>query len=177
MKTAFIGHRKIFASKLYERLIFAIQREIESGCTFFTMGTHGEFDSLALSACKQLRRKFDIEIEVVLTSLHKLESKNKSDFVPYSDVKTVFYEIENAHFKQQITLSNRLMIDTCDTLICYVDEQEYRSGAKTAMRYAKKRGLKIINLYREEDNPLYGLTQEQIDRQLKILTQKSNIEK
>jgi len=176
MKTAFIGHRRIFAEDIYERLICTIQSEIENGSTCFTMGTHGEFDSLALSACKELRKKFEIEIEVVLTSLHILEKKNKQDFVPYSDVKTVFYEIENAHFKQQITLSNRLMMDTCDTLICYVNEKEKKSGAKTAMRYAKKQGLKIINLYREEDSPFYSMTKEQINHQLKILTEKSDIE-
>ena len=57
----------------------------------------------------------------------------------------------DAHYKQRITLSNRQMIDGCDTLICYVDEHVYRSGAKTAMCYAKKKGLKIINLFREKD--------------------------
>lgn len=39
------------------------------------------------------------------------------------------------------------MIDTCDTLICYVDTNRYISGAKIAMKYALKKGLNIINLY------------------------------
>ena len=47
------------------------------------------------------------------------------------------------------------MIDRCDTIICYVDEKKYKSGAKTAMNYAKKQGLKIINIYDEKDNPTY----------------------
>lgn len=93
----------------------------------------------------------DLEIEVVLTGLHAIDKNENYDYVPYSDVKTVMYEIEDAHFKQQITLSNRQMIDTCDTLICYVNEKKYRSGAKTALRYAAKRGLKIINLFDEKD--------------------------
>ena len=55
------------------------------------------------------------------------------------------------------------MIDDCDTLICYVNSSGYRSGAKTALRYTEKRGLKIVNLYRKEDRPFYGMTKEQID--------------
>lgn len=59
----------------------------------------------------------------------------------------VLYEIEEVHYKRRITLSNQKMIDECDTLICYVDESAYQSGAKTAMRYAQKKGLRIVNLY------------------------------
>lgn len=173
MKTAFIGHRQIFAKNLDERLLTAIEAEIQNGCKAFTMGTHGQFDSLALGACRKLRNTYnEIEIEVVLTSLHTIEKNNEWDIVPYSDVKTIMYEIEDAHFKQQITLSNRQMIDTCDTLICYVDERAYRSGAKTAMRYAKRKGLKIINLWREEDKPFYGMTEEEINAYINDLFSK-----
>ena len=52
------------------------------------------------------------------------------------------------------------MIDTCDALICYVDEKAYRSGAKTAMRYAKRKGLRIINLYDEKDKLFYATDEE-----------------
>ena len=164
MRTAFIGHRKVFAKGIEERLTAAIQTEIENGCMAFTMGTHGEFDRLALTACRKLRRVYkELEIEVVITSLNAIKKDSKLIAAPYADVKTVMFNIEDAHYKQRITLSNRQMIDGCDTLICYVDEHAYRSGAKTAMRYAKKKGLKIINLYRDEDQPFYGITKEEIE--------------
>ena len=165
MRTTFIGHRKIFAKDIEARLLSAIQTEIERGCTAFTMGMHGEFDRLALSACRSLRRAHkELEIEVVITSLNAIKKDSEFAAAPYADIKTVMFDIENAHYKQRITLSNRQMIDGCDTLICYVDERVYRSGAKTAMRYAKKKGLKIINLYRDEDQPFYGMTMEEIDK-------------
>ena len=164
MKTAFIGHRKIFAKDIDKRLTAAIQAEIEGGCTTFTMGTHGEFDSLALNACRRLRHTCkELEIEVVITSLNAIKKDDEFATAPYGDVKTVMYDIEDAHFKQRITLSNRQMIDSCDTLVCYVNPSESKSGAKTALRYATKRGLKIVNLYREEYQPFYGMTKEQID--------------
>lgn len=163
MKTAFIGHRQILAKDIEERLIAAIQTLIESGCEEFTMGTHGEFDNLALSACKSLRQTYTVlEIEVVITSLNAIKKDGKLA-APFADVKTVMFDIEETHYKRKITLSNRKMIDSCDALICYVNPSEYRSGAKAALRYAEKRGLKIVNLYREEDRPFYGMTNDQID--------------
>ena len=162
MKTAFIGHRQIFAKDIDERLLKAIEAEIQNGCRSFTMGTHGQFDTLSLWVCRQLRNRYsDLKIEVVLTSLHAIEKNEEWDCIPYSDVKTVMYEIEDTHFKRQITLSNKLMIDACDSLICNVDEKAYHSGAKTAFNYAKKRGLKIINLWHDEDQPFFGMTEQE----------------
>lgn len=47
------------------------------------------------------------------------------------------------------------------------------------MNYAKRKGLKIINLYSETDEPTYGMTEEQkqvyydnLDKQLKELLKK-----
>lgn len=147
-KTAFIGHKQIFSKTLFSQLIEAIANEIMHGCTSFLIGSHGEFDDLALSACRKLRQTYpDIEICVVVTSLHAIEKYSNTDGFPDLEVDTLMYEIEEVHFKQRITLSNKKMIDDCDTLICYVDKNAYRSGAKIAMMYAKRKGVKIINLY------------------------------
>ena len=170
MKTALIGHRGIFAPTLPQRLLKAIEGEIKNGCLRFTVGTHGEFDRLALSVCRELRHDHpEMQIEVVLRSLHAVQKSGEWGGAPYSDVTTVMYDIEETYFKRQITLSNRKMIDGCDTLICYVDEKRSRSGAKTAMRYAKRKGLRIINLYDETDSPFYGMTDEEISAKWKEL--------
>ncbi|MDE6617704.1 MAG: hypothetical protein K2K13_01610 [Clostridiales bacterium] len=163
MKTAFIGHRKIFADNLDKRLIEAIKIEIGNGCNSFIMGTHGQFDTLALRACRQLRKEYEnLDIEVALTSLHAINKDSEYGDAPYSDVKTVMYDIDDVHFKRQISMSNRHMIDECDTLICYVEEKYYMGGAKRALRYAEEKGLKIVNLWQDEDNPFYGMTQSEI---------------
>lgn len=170
MRVAFIGHRKVFAKIIDEKLADAIQTEIANGCREFTMGTHGEFDKLALKTYSRLRKTYDnFEIEVVITSLNAVKKDSGFDTFPYKDVKTVMYEIEETHYKRQITLSNRKMLDTCDTLICYADTSAYSSGAKTALRYAEKKGIKIVNLYRKEDQPFYGMTKEQVDEYWKNL--------
>ncbi len=156
-------YRAIFAKNLPQRLTDAIKAEIANGCFSFTMGTHGEFDRLALQSCRKLRNEYpELQIEVVLTNLHAIWKGNKWDSSPYSDVSTVLYDIEEAHYKQRIALSNRKMIDACAALICYVDETVCRSGAKTAMRYAKRKDLRIVNLFDERDKPFYGMTYEEI---------------
>lgn len=159
----FIGHRQVLAKDIEDKLTAAIISEIESGCSSFIVGTHGEFDELALKVCRRLRdtERGDIRIQVAITSLNRI-NKRGALYAPYCDVDTVMYAIEDAHYKRQITVSNMQMIDNCDRIICYVNTAAYRSGAKTALRYAQKQGLKIVNLYREQDQPLYGMTMEQI---------------
>ena len=105
------------------------------------------------SICKKLKTtNKNICIEVVITTPNFLTKDKDINEQVYKDVETVMYEIEDIHFKQRIILSNKKMIDTCDTLICYIDPSIKKSGAKTALRYAEKHGLKIINLF-ENKNP------------------------
>ena len=162
-KTAFIGHRNVYyEGKISKRLKAAVEERIKNGCKSFIMGTHGDFDSLALSVCKEARKTYrDINIEVVLTSLNAVGKKDELHIDHYSDVATLMYDVEDAHFKRRITISNRKMIDECDTLICYVDERQYRSGAKKAMNYAKRNGVKIINIFRADDFPTFGMTESE----------------
>ncbi len=155
-KVCFIGHRDIlFNQEIKNRLRFAIQNEIDCGCKHFVVGTHGDFDRMALGACRDFRKLYkDVEIEVIITSLNTIKKEIFKDeffedeiITPYADVITTMYPIEEEYFKSQILVSNRQMIDSCDVLICFVDENRRRSGAKTALKYAKKHGLKITNIF------------------------------
>lgn len=59
------------------------------------------------------------------------------------------YYIEDEFYKNRIISSNKQMIENCDILVCYVDEKVKNSGSKRILSYAKKKGLKIINLFSE----------------------------
>ena len=158
LKVAFIGHRQIFDKDLENRLYSAVETEIKNGCNTFVMGTHGDFDKAALRVCRNLRQIYkNLKIEVVITSLAQIKPivTDHSDefgdevYKPYEDVETIMFDIENTYFKQKITESNKRMIDSCSTLICYVDTNyKYASGAKTAYLHAKKKGLTIVNLFK-----------------------------
>ncbi|MCM1404424.1 MAG: hypothetical protein NC133_02905 [Prevotella sp.] len=133
------------------KLRAAVEQEIKNGCCCFTMGTHGDFDQMALTVCRELKAKYPaMKIEVVLTSLAQIAVPADGDYHPYPGVDTIMYEIETLHPKQRITASNRQMIDTCDTMICYaVDNWHLTCGTQRAVHYARQRGLKIINLAAE----------------------------
>lgn len=155
-KICFIGHRNIYIyNEIRKKLYDTVAQEIKNGNKFFTMGTHGEFDNLALSVCRELKQIYkDIVIEVVFTSFKQINPQISKDliwgnekYLPYKDVNTVMYNIEEEHFKRKIIASNQQMINNCDILICYVDTEKTYGGAILAYKYAKKKGLQIINLF------------------------------
>ncbi len=166
----FFGHRELRTKKdIKSRIIQRVSPFIEQGYGNFLMGSHGEFDLLSLNACRDMRKDYkDIEITVILTSLAKLKKDEfgYSGVDYYNDVKTSIYEIEEEHFKRQITISNQKMVDDSDLVICYIDPNKEQSGAKRAVNYAKKKGKTVINLYEETDDPNYGKTKEQIQKEL-----------
>lgn len=169
MKICFIGHKTIGFGPIKERLIEAVKNEIAHGGNYFLMGVRGEFDAMALSVCRELRQIYShIKIDVVLTSLHTIEKKLVDGEIehPYNDVSTIFFEIEDEYFKNKIIASNKKMVDCCDTLICYVNKKRNPSGAKLIMNYAKRKGLKIINLYSEKDEPTYNMSAQEKKRYL-----------
>ena len=152
-KTAFIGHRNLLPKDIEQRLTIAVQNQIDSGCKNFIIGTHGEFDKMATSVCKSLKKNnTEIKIEVVVTNLNQIKS-NDDCFTPQDkEIELTTFEIEEVHFKRQIIDSNKQMIDSCDTLICYVSPHSFTNGSSKVLKYAIKKGLKIINLYEEKDD-------------------------
>lgn len=170
MIITFFGHRKIYKEdKLRERLKEALQPYLNEPNLTLMVGNHGEYDRLVLSVCREIRSHTPINIRVILTSLAilKKDEWGYSRADDYDDVETMLYNIEDEHFKNQIVINNRYMVDDSDVVIAYVNFKEYRSGAKRAVNYAKKQKKTVINLYREEDEPFYGMTREEVDAKIK----------
>ncbi len=166
----FFGHREIFNyDEIKKRLMEILKEKIKKGYREFLIGIHGEFDSMALSGCLYYKTNLDkgIRISIVLTSLAVLKKGrvgyNNIEYYKSVGCDTMIYDIEEVHFKNKIIVSNRKMIDDSDLIVCYVDMDKYRSGAKKAVNYAIKQGKDIINLYREEDKSIYAMTKEEID--------------
>ena len=156
MKTCcFFGHRKLINDFLIRRrLLIVVEKLINDGYYRFMIGTHGEFDSLALSVCRELRKKYEIKIVVVFTSLSKLNRAkftNVSCVDLYDDCETVFFETEECYFKQHIIVANQKIINESNFVICYIDVSKNKSGAKIAVDYALKKEVNIFNLFQKED--------------------------
>ena len=149
---AFFGHRRLWGKNIRQQLKEVIESFLfeELNCL---IGTHGDFDKLVLSVCREIKNKQPkINITIVFTSLNFL-NKNVEGFCKadmYDDVNTMVYEIEEVYFKEKINVSNRKMIDDSDFVICYVDMTLPKSGAKKAVKYAMKKNKKVINLYEKK---------------------------
>ena len=147
MTVAFAGHRMIFENLVRDTLAEAVQQAYNDGYTDFLVGTHGKFDSLATEICTALADKYDnVKVQIVVTSL-SAANKYQQFCKLHKNVCTTMYDIEDAHYKQRIVLSNRHMADSCDLLICYVDTSRLNSGAAATLAYAKTIGKKIQNIY------------------------------
>ena len=176
-KTCFIGHRVINLT-VYDKLKKLLEEQILLGTKTFMIGTHGEFDSLCLETCKNLRNDYpDIKIEVVITSLNQIKKKlvNGIYYNQYENVKITMFEIEETFYKNKIICSNQQMVDNCDTLICYVDTTRKVSGAKKIYKYAVRKGKKIINLFDEQDEPTFNMTREEKIKYWKNLFEKLHL--
>ncbi len=151
-KIGFVGHRNIVESKIRSKLYTTIENFIKEGNFSFIMGNKGDFDHLVIECCKKLKTPYpNINIDVVITSF------NQAKKYEINDINYIMYDIENIHFKRRIIESNYSFINECKILVCYVDETRNNSGAKRILNYAKKKGLIIINLYDDNDNPLNNL--------------------
>ena len=145
------GHRYLF---FYDRVAKELEIQLEGlikndVCTFL-VGYNGEFDKLSRQVLNKLKETYtNIEIIVVVSNINHLK-KNKYGYAKvdeFESYKTIIYDIENEHYKRLITKTNQCMVDDSDIVVCYVDMNTTYSGAKLAVKYAKKQNKQIINLY------------------------------
>lgn len=162
-RIAFIGHRDVDIVKIKNRLKSIVEKEIQNNVCHFIMGTHGNFDKLALLVCRELKQKYNnIQIEVVLNSLHKITNKDdECQICAYSDIETILFDTDNVFYKRKIIADNMKMIEKSTKLICYVDETNSNSNSKKIMNYAKKLNKIVINVFEKSDNIYYNLTKEE----------------
>ena len=154
MKTSsFFGHRNIVNITEIKKTLKNTLNNIINNDLHFLIGTHGDFDSIALSTALELYNEtpMKIKISLVFSNLSIL-NKDKygykiTDYLKNKPIEPIIYNIEEVHYKNRITISNRNMIDNSDLIICFVDMNKRNSGAKNAIIYAEKNNKKIINLY------------------------------
>ena len=153
---ALFGHRQIIRNKdVCQKLEKILDKLIKKGISTFFVGTHGDFDKIALSVCQKKKMEFDININLVFTSLSNLNNTN----IP-TEVNSVIFDVEEEYFKQRIILTNKKIIDISDIIIIYYNSNKSVSGVSYALNYALKKNKKIINIYDKNDEPLLYISNE-----------------
>ncbi len=143
-RITFIGHRYIEENYDLEDKIYKIVKEKLANEEYVELyvGHSGEFDTLAASAVKRAQKSLEISNSSLILTLPYIMKDIELYERFYDDV---IIPIPKTHPKSAITKRNCWMVDNCDLLIAYV-LPERRGGALTALKYAKKKGIKIINL-------------------------------
>ena len=148
----FIGHREA-DERLLPRLGLEIDRLIqEENVRWFYVGGYGGFDRIAATALKRAKQKYpDITLMLVLPyhpGERPIDTPNGFDGTYYPD------GLENTPRRYAIVRTNKIMVNTCDWLVCYV--RHGASNSRNLLEYAESRATKgliqIRNIYESEDD-------------------------
>ena len=146
----FIGHREA-DERLLPRLELTIDRLIaEENVRYFYVGGYGGFDRIAAAAVKHAKQKYpDITLMLVLPyhpAERPIDMPNGFDGTYYPD------GLEKIPRRYAIVRTNRIMLDTCDWLVCYV--RHGASNSRNLLEYAERRAnrglIKIENICESE---------------------------
>ena len=134
----FIGHREA-DERLLPRLELVIDRLIkEENVRYFYVGGYGGFDRLAAAAVRRMKQKHpDITLMLVLP-YHPAERPTEAP-----DAFDGTYHPEGLEYtprRYAIVRVNRIMVNTCDWLICYV--RHGAGNSRKLLEYAQRRAAK-----------------------------------
>lgn len=147
----FTGHRiipKAEISTIKTKLKKAIIELINDGVIYFGTGGALGFDTIAAQTILDLREEYpQIKLILVLPCKNQTAKWKQSDIDMYeyiiSQADKCVYTSEN-YYDGCMQKRNRHLIDNSSYCICYLTHK--RGGTFYTYNYAKKNGLKIINL-------------------------------
>lgn len=148
----FIGHREA-DERLLPRLELTIERLIEEeNVRYFYVGGYGGFDRIAAAAVNHAKQKYPDIILMLVLPYHPAERS-----VPTLNGFDGTYHpegLENIPRRYAIVRTNRIMVGTCDWLVCYV--RHGASNSRNVLEYAERRAnkglIQIKNISESEDD-------------------------
>ena len=122
----------------------AERQYVDQGIRTFIVGNRGSFDGYAATAIKALKRRHkDISL-LLLLAYHP--SERAVDLTDGFD-NSYYPPLENCPRQYAIVRANRYMVDTADSIICYVKHiGNTRNLLEYAQRRQKKEGITIENV-------------------------------
>ena len=155
----FTGHRDISENpkRLSEGLYAVLDKLIsEDNLTDFYAGGANGFDTIAALNVLKLRSKYpDIKLHLVLPCSNEEQTKNWSPTQKY-DFKSVLSRADSIEYTSEHYYKGcmgkrnaRLVENATDYCICYLDIN-HKSGTAQTVEMSKKKGLIIINLYKND---------------------------
>ena len=146
---SFFGHREIENALEVERKLEAKITELIQTKQYieFLVGREGEFDILAASVVKRVKKQMDYANCSLIWVLPYMKAEfrdNEKNFLEYYDDIEICEQSAKAHFKSAMQIRNRAMVDRSDLVICCI--QHKSGGAYKTVQYATKQLKEIIDI-------------------------------
>lgn len=143
------GHRRIEEPAVVEERLRAIIEEIIDAheCVEFLVGREGEFDLLASSVIKDIKRcrdNPDCSLTLVMPYLKADFLNNQQGYEDYYDTVELCEEASATHPKSAIKVRNCHTVDRADLCIFYVIYSN--GGAYQTLKYARSQDKNVINI-------------------------------
>jgi len=153
LTVSFFGHRHLDNAAAVERKLERCVASLlaESMFVEFLVGRNGDFDLLAASTVLRCRKRSgDDNSALVLVLPYETASLkiNKKSFEAYYNEIEICTAAQKGHFKSAYQRRNRAMVDRSDLIVAWVERE---GGANQALKYAERKGKRIINLCEMED--------------------------
>ena len=146
---SFFGHREIENALEVERKLEAKITELIQTKQYieFLVGREGEFDILAASVVRRVKKQMDYGNCSLIWVLPYMKAEfrdNEKNFLDYYDDIEICEQSAKAHYKSAMQIRNRAMVDRSDLGICCI--QHKSGGAYKTVQYAQKQGQTVINI-------------------------------
>ena len=145
MKSCFMFGHADCPDCIMPRIEAAIEEQyMLYGITHFYVGNRGRFDSLATAAVKRVKQRYpDISMYLVL-AYHPAE--REVDLTEGFD-NSYYPPLEGVPKRYAVVKANQYMVNTCDSIICYVNHVgNTRKLLELAQRRQKKEWIIIENV-------------------------------
>ena len=154
-RVSFFGHRKIDNTLLIEKSLEIIICELlqQHAYVEFLVGREGEFDQLVSSVIRRCKRTIrdDNSAHIwVMPYMSSTYQDNEESFRNYYDEIVVCENSSNSHFKRAYQIRNQDMVNQSNLVVFCVQHES--GGAWKTMRYAKKKGVSLLNLNDSKNN-------------------------
>ena len=148
MKIAFFGHADFIPTPEIEKRLYDILKEETKGETVeFWFGGYGDFDSFAYAVVNKYFKGEKIAKIFITPYITEGYQKNQIEYIKDRYDLIIYPELESTPYRYAISKRNSWMAENCDIVICYV-KYSY-GGAYKAVKYASRKGKRIINISKE----------------------------
>ena len=164
----FTGHRSLSGEekmKAAVRLRRVIEEQIKAGIVFYGAGGARGFDTLAAQIVLDMKKEYpQLRLILVLPCENQTRGWHSEDIAVYEDIKRRSDKVvyvsreytpdcmhrrsgEAVRLSGRVRRRNRHLVDHSGTCICYLTRST--GGTAYTVDYARRRGLRIINVAKD----------------------------